>query len=149
LNEPRLAALLQPPVNSSDKFDGDQVRRVLRSVPTKNAQVDTLLAEIVQGKGTLQIKRGRLSGGDASAAFDGIVYDRNGKIKMSGTFLPGRALNRMVSKIPLLGLAFGSGKTSGLFGITFQLRGAFKDPQIRVNPLSVIAPGVFRKLFKF
>ncbi len=149
LNEPRLAALLKAPQNNVAGLDGDKVRSVLRSVPTKNAGVDSLLAEVIKKPGNLRITRGRLSGGDASAAFEGTVYDRNNRMKINGTFLPGRALNTFVSKIPLIGLAFGNGKTSGLLGITFQLRGAYNNPQIRVNPLSIVAPGVFRKLFKF
>ena len=149
LNEPRLAALLKAPSNNVDGLSEDKVRRVLRSVPTKNARVDSLLAEIIKQPGNLRITRGRLSGGDASAAFEGTVYDRNNRMKINGTFLPGRAFNTLISKIPLIGLAFGNGKTSGLLGITFQLRGAYNNPQIRVNPLSIIAPGVFRKLFKF
>ena len=70
-------------------------------------------------------------------------------MNISGTFLPGRGLNRLASKIPILGLAFGKGKVNGLLGITFQLYGRFDNPSLRVNPLSLIAPGVFRQIFRF
>ena len=78
-----------------------------------------------------------------------MVYDRNNQMNVKGTFLPGRGLNRLASKIPILGLALGRGKVNGLLGITFQLYGRFDNPSLRVNPLSLIAPGVFRQIFKF
>ena len=73
----------------------------------------------------------------------------NNRMNVKGTYLPGRALNRMVSKIPFLGLAFGKGKVNGLLGITFKLSGRYGNPKLQVNPLSIIAPGVFREIFKF
>ena len=62
---------------------------------------------------------------------------------------PGYSLNRLVSKIPIVGLLAGGGKKAGLIGITFQLRGQYKNPQLLVNPISLLAPGVFRKIFEF
>ncbi len=149
LGEPRLAALFSVKKSSVQGVDPEDVSRVLKTERRQNADVDQLAARIEKGRNYMRISKGRLTGGDASAAFDGLVYDRNGRMNIKGTFLPGRSLNKLVSNIPLLGLAFGKGKVNGLLGITFQLRGAYSNPSIRVNPLSVIAPGVFRQLFKF
>ncbi|MEP0944537.1 MAG: hypothetical protein ABJH63_12280 [Rhizobiaceae bacterium] len=149
LNEPRLAQLLQKPSRAPQLNNNGDVGRRLRQINTDRARVDELQATIEKGTGFLNISRGRLWGGDAGAAFDGAVYDRNNRMNVTGTFLPGRGLNRLASKIPILGLAFGKGKVNGLVGITFQLVGRFDDPSLRVNPLSIIAPGVFRQIFRF
>ncbi|NKB51209.1 MAG: hypothetical protein GKR97_03120 [Rhizobiaceae bacterium] len=149
LNEPRLAQLLQKPKAAENLANGDEVVQTLRRIKTDRAHVDRLQASIEKGPGFFNLSKGRLTGGDASAAFEGKVYDRNNKMNISGTFLPGRALNRMVSKIPIIGLAFGRGKVNGLLGITFRLSGRFDNPKLQVNPLSIIAPGVFRQVFKF
>ncbi len=148
IGEPRLAKLLRPPSQPLD-IDGRRLNAKLPPVDPGKVKVQNLLARIEKGRGFLLLKKGRLSGGDASAAFDGTVYDRNNRINIRGTYLPAKTLNRLVSKIPILGLAFGKGKVNGLLGITFRLRGRYDNPQISVNPLSVIAPGVFRQLFKF
>ncbi|EHS53329.1 hypothetical protein PDO_4287, partial [Rhizobium sp. PDO1-076] len=37
----------------------------------------------------------------------------------------------------------------GLLGITFKLTGAVERPNLVINPLSIIAPGVFRQIFEF
>ena len=149
LKEPRLAKLLQKPRVTQNIDNGDQVVEAIRRLPVENVRIEQLHAEIEKGTGFLNISRGRLSGGDASAAFSGRVYDRNGRMNVKGTFLPARTLNRLVSNIPILGLAFGKGKVNGLLGITFRLRGRYGNPRLEVNPLSIIAPGVFREIFKF
>ena len=149
LGEPRLAQLLQKPRLPNSIDDRNQVVKRLKQIRTDRAKVDSLQARIEKGPGFLNISKGRLSGGDASAAFEGRVYDRNDRMNVKGTFLPGRGLNKLVSKIPLIGLAFGSGKVNGLLGITFRLSGAYGNPRLEVNPLSIIAPGVFRQIFKF
>ncbi|MEM8750258.1 MAG: DUF3971 domain-containing protein [Pseudomonadota bacterium] len=149
LNEPRLATLLSKPDTSEVRIDKNQVVQALNRVKPQNARVDNLVATIEKGPDYFKIRKGRLSGGDASAVFQGDVYDARRRMNIRGTFLPGRALNSLVSKIPIIGKAFANNKTRGVLGITFRLVGPFSNPQIRVNPLSIIAPGVFRKLFDF
>lgn len=36
----------------------------------------------------------------------------------------------------------------GLFGFNYTLRGTADDPQVQVNPLSILTPGMFRELFR-
>ena len=149
LGEPRLAKLLRKPTQISSDRNSVAVIKKLRAIKSDSVKIDQLQMRVEKGRGFLNIKKGRLTGGDASAAFKGQVYNKNNRMKIKGTFLPGRAINRLVSKIPLIGLAFGKGKVNGLFGITFKLSGVYGNPSISVNPLSIIAPGVFRQLFKF
>jgi hypothetical protein len=105
--------------------------------------------DIVKSDNSLSIKNGILRAGDVGSNFSGTVYDAAGNMNLKGTFLPGYGLNNMVSKIPIVGLAFGNGTKSGFLGITYRLKGKAKNPEITVNPLSLIAPGVFRKIFEF
>ena len=149
IGEPRLTQLLQKPSVSDEVRGSEQITKALRRIKTDRVTVDRLQARIEKGEGFLNISKGRVTGGDASAAFDGIVYNQNNRMNVKGTYLPGRGLNRLVSKIPLIGLAFGAGKVNGLLGITFRLSGRYGNPKLEVNPLSIIAPGVFRQLFKF
>jgi len=39
-------------------------------------------------------------------------------------------------------------KGEGLFGFNYRMSGKASDPQIKVNPLSILTPGMFRELFK-
>ncbi|WP_457645758.1 YhdP family protein [Profundibacter sp.] len=39
-------------------------------------------------------------------------------------------------------------KGEGLFGFNYRMTGKASDPKIKVNPLSILTPGMFRELFK-
>ena len=68
---------------------------------------------------------------------------------ITGTYLPAYAFNNLFSRIPILGLALGGGSREGLFGVTFKIDGPIAQPQVFFNPLSAVAPGIFRKIFEF
>jgi hypothetical protein len=68
---------------------------------------------------------------------------------IAGTYIPAYAVNNIFGRIPILGLALGGGNNEGLFGITFQVAGPLDDVHMEINPLSAIAPGIFRKIFQF
>ena len=36
----------------------------------------------------------------------------------------------------------------GLFGFTYRLTGKADNPQVSVNPLSILTPGMFREIFR-
>ena len=36
----------------------------------------------------------------------------------------------------------------GLFGFNYTLRGPVSAPQVGVNPLSILTPGMFREIFR-
>ena len=63
--------------------------------------------------------------------------------------MPAYGLNSIFGEIPVLGAFLGNGRDGGLIGLTYRLRGDVKAPQLEVNPLSVIAPGIFRSIFEF
>ena len=51
--------------------------------------------------------------------------------------------------MPIIGRILGGGANEGLIGVTFQVAGSLEKPVLRVNPMSVVAPGFLRKLFEF
>jgi hypothetical protein len=99
--------------------------------------------------GTIAVDRGVVRGTDIGATFQGTVRDRNGNMDMTGTFMPAYGLNRLFGELPLIGALLGNGRDRGLLGITFKLTGPFVKPNLTINPLSIIAPGVFRSIFEF
>lgn len=150
LDEPRLAKLLAPPskIRTSDDDSRSTLSKVSK-VDHRRAKIKSASVNVKMGKRYLKVSQGRMRGGDAGAAFKGVVYDQNDRMKIKGTFLPAYGLNKFVSKIPILGLALGRGKKRGLIGITFKLSGPYKKPVLVVNPISLLTPGVFRKIFEY
>ena len=68
---------------------------------------------------------------------------------MNGTFVPLYGLNNMFGQIPIVGMILGGGSNEGLIGITYEVVGTPGAPVLRVNPISLMAPGVTRKIFEF
>lgn len=69
------------------------------------------------------------------------------RVDMAGTIVPAALVNRILGAIPLLGKVLTGGEGEGLIGVTYTLTGDMADPEIRVNPLSALAPGFLRGLF--
>ncbi|MBI1300209.1 MAG: hypothetical protein GC137_00985 [Alphaproteobacteria bacterium] len=98
-----------------------------------------------QAGSKLVLKDGRTSGNSIGLLFEGKFDNETDKIDVSGTVVPMSGLNKVIGKIPLIGdiLTGGSG---GVFAATYSIKGDSEDPSITVNPLSVLAPGIIRRI---
>lgn len=90
-----------------------------------------------------------LKGIELGASAEGLIRKSDGAIDITGTIIPAYGINAAVGNIPLLGEIFTGGKGQGIFGLTFALSGSMANPKIQYNPISAIAPGIFRKIFEF
>lgn len=90
-----------------------------------------------------------MRGEQIGATFQGLLKDQSGRMDMTGTFMPAYGLNRLFGELPFIGIFLGNGRDRGLLGITFKLSGQTDQPKLTINPLSLIAPGVFRQIFEF
>ncbi len=90
-----------------------------------------------------------LKGVELGATAEGLIRKADGAIQITGTIIPAYGINAAVGGIPLFGELLTGGKGQGIFGLTFALGGSMANPKIQVNPLSAIAPGIFRKIFEF
>ena len=70
------------------------------------------------------------------------------ELALRGTFVPLYGLNNAFGQIPIVGLFLG-GEKEGLFGVTYEVVGQPGRSVLRVNPISALAPGLFRKVFEF
>ncbi len=90
-----------------------------------------------------------LRGVELGATAEGLIRKTDGAIDITGTIIPAYGINAAVGNIPLFGDILTGGKGQGIFGLTFALGGSMANPKIQINPLSAIAPGIFRKIFEF
>ncbi len=87
-----------------------------------------------------------VKGPQMCATADGLIRRADGAIDIDGTIIPACALNRVPGDIPIIGdILVGD----GLFGLTYALGGAISNPKFQVNPVSAIAPGIFRRFFEY
>ena len=143
--EPRLKALVGAPVGP----DGQPLESAKSKIDVSRVRFERGNAQIEKGKGNLKLSDGILRSDQFGLSYAGTLYDANGRINMNGTFLPIYGLNRIFGELPIFGEILGNDRDNALLGITFKLQGAAKSPVLSVNPISIIAPGIFRKIFEF
>jgi uncharacterized protein YhdP len=95
----------------------------------------------------LSIDRGRMSGSQLGLTVKGDVDLAGDRFDLQGTLAPLYGLNWMIGKIPLVGPFLSGSEGEGAFAATYSMTGPLSEPQIRVNPLAVLAPGFLRELF--
>ena len=146
VDEPRLAAIVSSKPAGGGKSLNDAFKGKINS---SSITFDMGYAHIGKGDNYLVLDRGVVRGATVGATFQGILYDSSGNMSITGTFMPAYGLNRLFGDIPVIGQVLGNGRDRGLIGITFKIEGKMKHPQVMVNPISAIAPGIFRSIFEF
>ncbi len=145
-NEERLQTIVSTPTGS----DGRSLNKaVKKDIDVRSEKFQRGFAYFSYSEGILQIENGILRGSQVGATFQGVVRNRAGNMDVTGTFMPAYGLNRLFAELPLIGVLLGNGRDRGLLGITFKLTGPFDKPNLTINPLSIIAPGIFRQIFEF
>jgi hypothetical protein len=148
VNEPRLAKMVGN-VKRQIPDDRGQRNKVIPVEQDKKISFDLAQATIEKGEGYLNLKDAIIRNNIIGLSMDGLLYDKNDRMRINGTFMPANSVNLAVSAIPILGRFFANGKDRALIGITYQLKGARSNPELLVNPLSIVTPGFFNKVFEF
>ncbi|MCY1668816.1 YhdP family protein [Rhizobium sp. SL86] len=146
VNESRLQSIVSTPVGEDGRSLNAAVKR---DIDVSSAKFQRGFARVVYRRGALSLENGVVRGEQIGATFQGMLRDAAGNMDMTGTFMPAYGLNRLFAELPIIGSILGNGRDRGLLGITFKLTGPFDQPKLAINPLSIIAPGVFRQIFEF
>ncbi|MEC7735596.1 MAG: hypothetical protein VX847_05640 [Pseudomonadota bacterium] len=88
-------------------------------------------------------------GNSLGISLSGNYVFENKYADFSGTIVPVSWINNLPSNVPILGELFsGSKEGEGLFGVKFSvLKENENDLKIEANPLSVLTPGIFQRIF--
>jgi len=145
--DPALKKLSSDPnlFRSQDKNDRGRRMPVAQNGESSFQTLDILFT---RAGDILTIHKGALQGAVVGGTVSGTVNLAAQTMDLTGTFVPIFALNNVFSKIPILGFALGGGSGEGLIGVTYRVTGDVSDPKLSVNPISAIAPGIFRKMFQ-
>ena len=105
-----------------------------------------MTATFERSPGVLDINDAVIYNPNMGLTAEGRINFARSEIDVSGTFVPAYSVNSMLNKIPLVGVLLGGGQNEGVFGISYRVRGPINAPQVSINPLSAIAPGILRKI---
>jgi hypothetical protein len=106
----------------------------------------TLRGDFTLSGGRVTIKNLLAFGEALGITASGWVDTERNRLELAGTVAPAYALNSLLGNIPLLGQLLVGG-SQGMFAANYHLSGSTDDPDVSVNPLSVLTPGILRQLF--
>jgi hypothetical protein len=127
---PALAALL----------DAISVVGLLTQLNGDGIVFDDVQASFTLTPNAVNFRRSSAVGASMGISLEGMYELGTGRLDMKGVFSPVYLLNGIGSLLTRRG--------EGLFGFNFSVAGTAEDPKVRVNPLSVLTPGMFRELFR-
>lgn len=80
-------------------------------------------------------------GPSISVLMDGYIESKSGLISFSGTLVPAKTLNNLISKIPVIGnILIGDKIGEGIFGVSFKMKGLPGKVETTVNPIKTLTP---------
>jgi hypothetical protein len=149
------------PRETSGHYDGAMTIRDLR-VRNANVLAELLnaisvvgLLEQLNGQGLLfsevegsflltpknvDLRRGSATGASLGVSMAGVYTSGSGQLAMQGVISPVYLLNGVGAVLTRRG--------EGVFGFNYTLGGTADKPEVGVNPLSILTPGMFRELFR-
>ena len=102
---------------------------------------DSLEINTESNKNVIKIKEILALGPSISVLIDGYTEKKSGLISLSGTLVPAKTLNKLISKIPVVGnILVGNKAGEGVFGVSFKMKGLPGKIKTTVNPVKTITP---------
>lgn len=99
-------------------------------------------------EGTLELDNAKATGTSLGFTASGNVYTHADVLDLEGTMIPAYALNSVFGNIPVLGdILTGGEKGGGVFAANYTMTGSVTEPEVSVNPLTALAPGILRNVF--
>lgn len=94
----------------------------------------------------LKINKLRISNGGLGLTLMGQADYENKTVNFEGEIFPFYFINNVLANIPVLGQGL-SGGSDGVFAATYYVTGSMESPDLLVNPLATVTPGVLRRAF--
>ncbi len=102
---------------------------------------DILEINMKADKNTTIVEEILAFGPSLSVLMEGYVEKKSGLVSLSGTLVPAKTLNRLISKIPLVGgILVGDKIGEGVFGVSFKMKGLPGKIRTTVNPVKTLTP---------
>ncbi len=107
---------------------------------------DLLIIEMEENKNFIKFNEILALGPSISVLMDGYM-DQNNLTSIRGTLVPAKTLNKLISKIPVIGqIVIPKEVGEGLFGISFKIKGPKGKTKTTINPIRTITPRFIQKI---
>ena len=108
---------------------------------------DQLDAQFTKKDNILNINKSRAYGFSLGLTGEGQINNFDKTLDINGSIVPAYKLNTIFNNIPLIGDILSGKEDEGIFAINYIAKGIWKNPDIVVNPLSILTPGIIRNIF--
>jgi hypothetical protein len=109
---------------------------------------DLLEINMEKEKNFLKLNEILALGPSVSVLMEG-YHDEKGLTSLRGTLVPAKTLNKMISKIPLIGkIVIPKEVGEGLFGISFKIKGPKGKTKTTINPIRTLTPRFIQKIIE-
>ena len=107
----------------------------------KGMSFDILEINLKEDKNVTTIEEILALGSSVSMLMDGYIEKKSGLVSLSGTLVPAKMLNNLISKIPVVGnILVGNKVGEGVFGVSFKMKGLPGEVKTTVNPVKTLTP---------
>ena len=110
-------------------------------------QVDELQLPFTVRDQTLTLSNGLLRGSQLGLTTKGALDLERKNVDLQGTIIPVYTLNRLIGQVPIIGRILTGAEGLGAFAATYRISGPQAQPEVYVNPLSILTPGLIRDFF--
>lgn len=110
--------------------------------------MDELTIPFSSKNNVISVDGARAVGRAIGASADGYIDRPKGTLALKGSLIPAYGVNSLISNVPLIGDILASKKGEGIFGVTYSVTGNSEQPTISTNVLSILTPGILRRIFE-
>lgn len=124
---------------------GSTQKGARKKVVRERFDFDWMVLPFLVGCGQFVMNDVEIRGPLVGARMRGKADFKSQRVQIGGTYIPLSGLNSALGGLPVLGQILAGPKGEGIFGFTFAIQGAMANPDVLVNPLSGIIPGILRE----
>jgi hypothetical protein len=110
---------------------------------------DRMVAQFSVRSNQFLLHNAAINGSLIGATMRGHIDFGHDVLSLSGTYVPLYGVNAVLGGFPIIGDLLNGPNNEGIFGITFAVQGRTSNPNVAVNPMSLLAPGFLRQAFEF
>ncbi|MBO6798261.1 AsmA-like C-terminal region-containing protein [Maricaulis sp.] len=109
---------------------------------------ERITGDVMFEDGLFTIGESQATGSSLGVTAAGSIDFEGRSAAIDGNLAPSYAVNSFFGNLPVIGELLISRPGEGVVGITYSVEGPFDSLTVFANPLSVLAPGVFRRMFE-
>ena len=122
---------------------------VVKSLGDGGMAFRAVTADIRRRDTTLTITDGTAQGSELALLLAGTVDQAAKTMDLRGTLVPSYyGLNAAGARVPVIGKVLTGSRREGFQAIDFAVQGPLASPQVRMHPITALAPGVLRDIVR-